>query len=104
MNAKSELLEVVKKLNVEIKCARVHFGSWSDEEINYIDLKIGFSEIEFNAFLRLIDREYDNGFGGQRLFGNVWFTDGTWLDRGEYDGSEWWEYLKLPEIPIDLIR
>ncbi|QNI21485.1 hypothetical protein [Salmonella phage 3sent1] len=33
------------------------------------------------------------------LYGNVWFTDGTWLERGEYDGSEWWEYKATPAIP-----
>ena len=33
---------------------------------------------------------YNSGFGGQELFGNVWFDDGTWLSREEYDGSEWY--------------
>lgn len=40
---------------------------------------------------------YDNGYGGQELYGVITFTDGTWLSRGEYDGSEWWEYNKLPQ-------
>jgi len=22
-----------------------------------------------------------------------------WLERGEYDGSEWWEFKRLPECP-----
>jgi len=46
-----------------------------------------------------LDFEYDEGYGGQELFGNVWYTDGTWSERGEYDGSEWWEYKVCPDIP-----
>jgi hypothetical protein len=43
-----------------------------------------------------LDFEYDDGYGGQELFGYVVFKDGTWLSRAEYDGSEWWEYNKTP--------
>ena len=49
--------------------------------------------------LPLLDFYYDNGYGGQILYGNIWYTDGTWSERGEYDGSEWWAYKCCPEIP-----
>ena len=42
--------------------------------------------------------EYDNGFGGQELYGTIWLKDGTWCTRGEYDGSEWWEHHERPDI------
>lgn len=48
--------------------------------------------------------EYDNGFGGAevavslKVVGEDW-----WLERGEYDGSEWWEFKTMPTIP-DLQR
>jgi hypothetical protein len=32
----------------------------------------------------------------------IWFKDGSWATRGEYDGSEWWEYHKLPQVPTYL--
>lgn len=41
---------------------------------------------------------YDDGYGSQRLFGVVVFKDGTWLERGEYDGSEWWEFKSTPNM------
>jgi deoxyribonuclease-4 len=40
---------------------------------------------------------YDDGYGGQELFGYVWYEDGTWSDRGEYDGSEWWQHQTRPD-------
>lgn len=46
-----------------------------------------------------LDVEYDDGFGGQELFGNIWYADGTWSERGEYDGSEWWEHKERPDLP-----
>ena len=42
---------------------------------------------------------YNSGYGTQCLDGKVVFKDGTWLDRCEYDGSEWWESRVLPKEP-----
>ena len=45
---------------------------------------------------------YDAGFGGTevninlKVVGKDW-----WLERHEYDGSEWWEYKSLPIAPSD---
>ena len=46
-----------------------------------------------------LDFQYDNGFGIQWLTGTIWMVNGDWIERGEYDGSEWWEYKKCPLIP-----
>lgn len=49
---------------------------------------------------RLLSKiEYDAGYGSQELSGTIWYTDGTWSERVEYDGSEWWAYRCRPEIP-----
>lgn len=45
---------------------------------------------------------YDNSYGTQELFGIVWMNNGDWLERHEYDGSEWWEYKTCPDIPEHL--
>ena len=39
---------------------------------------------------------YDDDYGIQQLFGEIVFKDGSWLSRGEYDGSEWWRLNKCP--------
>jgi hypothetical protein len=48
---------------------------------------------QWNSILNWLDFDYDSGFGGQVLEGNIWYNDGTWSKRGEYDGSEWWEHV-----------
>lgn len=43
-----------------------------------------------------MDKTYSEGYGSQELFGIITFTDGSWLERSEYDGSEWWSYKSTP--------
>lgn len=71
-----------------------HNKSWSDvcfirtEEVQVKDIE---------NFKKSMDFEYDNGFGSEKipmdliLVGKNW-----WIERHEYDGSEWWEYKSLP--------
>ena len=40
---------------------------------------------------------YDNGYGCAEVNITlvVLFKDGSWLERGEYDGAEWWHHVSL---------
>jgi len=51
---------------------------------------------EQKEFFQLLDFRYDNGYGGQKLYGTVALENGCWLERCEYDGSEWWEHRQYP--------
>lgn len=46
--------------------------------------------------------EYDNGFGKVEINESlkIVFNDGSWLERAEYDGSEWWSYRKPVENDV----
>ena len=109
-NAKEELLVKLKTNNLAIKCAyiRTDRNSYWDDSDNYIQpapvlLKEGYTPTEYVEFLDKLKFEYDSGYGGQELYGTVWLMeDHTWLDRGEYDGSEWWAYNKCPNVPDEL--
>jgi hypothetical protein len=96
VNAKSEFLAFTK--DKAIKC--VYITKYSEERESI--LKVGHTEEEYQAFLETLDYEYDRGFGLQEVFGTIWFEDGTWCDRWEYDGSEGWQYHTVPEIPDNL--
>lgn len=99
MNAKEEL----QKLLARVGSAKVECWSiWTDflcdvGEVESI-LKRGYTPEEFERELNQLDFEYDAGYGCQELYGTVLFTDGGWLERGEYDGSEWWEYKHAPRL------
>ena len=58
-------------------------------------------EIELNNFIK-ISREYDyyEGYGGNEVPMDLMIVgEDWWIERHEYDGSEWWEYKALPVRP-----
>ncbi len=80
-----------------IAFAKIQYGNDYDEHPMLIELRSNRDEQDEFFFLEdLASINYNNGYGGQELFGTIVFKDGTWLERGEYDGSEWWEHRKLP--------
>lgn len=104
INAKLELLSFLENCDInleDIVCAKIH------SEINYSEhkhyfLKKNHTKEELNFWLDSLDFKYDSGYGSQKLFGTIWLKDSQWLTR-EYDGSEWWEYNRFPEIPEKLL-
>ena len=122
MNAAEELLEVLsdshKYINIpkrdvntnvsDIKCLWIGYGEYLDREKNtrafdkHIKLRVGFTEQELQQIWYDLDFDYGDGYGEQELFGLVWFNDGSWLERWEYDGSEGWVYKTTPKIPDNL--
>lgn len=123
-NALDEMLRVLsenKIFTTQIKCAVIGYtrnygilnfveqilnNALYDDEPLFSKRAILPENWDNNQWLRFLEDmrfTYDNGFGSQELYGYIWFNDGSWLERAEYDGSEWWEYKTTPEIP-DLLR
>lgn len=116
MNALKELKNLLEDHQLttdDIRCAHISFSiDVFDEDPDYIEyqkelyddfkefiLLEAHSSQDINDFLKFMNTEYDDGYGGQNLFGKVWFYDNSWIERHEYDGAEWWEYKKfnIPE-------
>ena len=89
-NAKDEF--VAETNGKSVLCAEIKYGRG-------FALSVGYTDGELVLFLQSLEFEYSDGFGGKELFGTIWYKDGTWSERGEYDGSEWWEYKSCPPIP-----
>ena len=90
MNLKQETIRVIKNSGhsiSDVAAALIHTDEYSD----IVDVWEDVSDIP-ESF------DYDQGSGGQEVFGDILFKDGTWLSRGEYNGSEWWEFNKPPTI------
>jgi hypothetical protein len=91
MNAKEELIEHIADRKVKYIYI-AHGRTYND---NLVVIQGTLEEV-----LPRLNFKYDNGFGGQELEGTIWYEGGTWSERGEYDGSEWWEHRKCPECPV----
>ena len=98
MNAKKEIL-----------------GHINNREVEFIRVEIldrrGLSSVmtkpiegKLDEVLPLVDFDYDDGYGSQKLGGVIWYADGTWSDRREYDGSEWWEHHVRPSLPDNTLK
>lgn len=68
----------------------------------------GINKMTWDEFKNRANFIYDNGWGSAEISKIIVYGDGFWLERGEYDGSEWWEYRTAPIIPegnnIDKIK
>jgi hypothetical protein len=107
MNAKKEFLEHLThfaKSKSDVLCAKVRERNYKYNNLESAILTTGWTEDDFEKFLDTIDFDYDEGYGSQELFGMIWFKDGTWSERQEYDGAESWDYKRCPDIPKELIR
>ena len=52
---------------------------------------------------KLFDFEYDDGYGIEEIpLGLLLVGEDFWLERHEYDGSEWWEYKCIPTKPTQV--
>lgn len=76
-------------------CLESHGKSWAD--VRYIT--DDECEIPLGIFKIKADREYDDGYGIPYVANIYIVGDDWWLERAEYDGSEWWEYKEKPERP-----
>lgn len=93
-NALEELKEVLEKNNKttdNIIAIRVILESPKNDDIAIYTLE------------DLKDVNYDDGFGSQNLYGIILLDDNDWLERVEYDGSEWWECRRNPHLNDDLL-
>ena len=51
------------------------------------------------------DFNYDSGFGGNEIPTDLIVVGNDfWLERHEYDGSEWWEFKTMPKEPEETME
>jgi hypothetical protein len=72
-----------------------HHG-YTPAQVAWVGSADGTYATDWATFARLADRVYDSGYGSQEVSSDlvVVFDDGAWLERGEYDGSEWWSFRR----------
>jgi len=54
----------------------------------------------FNYFIENANETYDDWYWSQEVNGALMIVwKDFWLERHEYDGSEWWEFKEQPKQP-----
>jgi hypothetical protein len=77
-----------------------------DRAVKYVQV---FHEIDWDTtetiegtleqVLPHLNFDYDGGYSHQYIFGTIWHNDGSWSERDEYDGNEWWVHRACPPLP-----
>jgi len=70
-----------------------------ESDVMFIGSSDGVYRLSFKDFAKIADFTYDSGFGAQEIAKDliIYFKDKTYIQRSEYDGSEWWEY-NVPKV------
>jgi hypothetical protein len=69
------------------------------KDVLWVGTSDGLEAITWEEFTKLADFYYDNGYGEVEIRLNlVVVGKDWWLERHEYDGSEWWEYKEHPKL------
>lgn len=66
----------------------------TEKDIVFIGSEKTGHSCTWEEFTELANIEYDSGFGAAEVAQDliIVFSDGAKMWRGEYDGSEWWEF------------
>lgn len=100
MNALIELKKTFEYNHIcfeDIDCANIYARTWDDNGKTKRKLVYDSENDSIEVLTNFLNEiEYDNDYGCQELFGMILTNKNSWLERGEYDGSEWWEYRTIP--------
>ena len=67
----------------------------SPNDVLYVFNSFGYCSWE--EFEKLANFDYNNGYGLAAIDLNLTVRGSDWwLERGEYDGSEWWKFCTMP--------
>lgn len=78
------------------------YNGKTTQDVKWVGSKDGEYSIDWDSFAIIAgDTNYDSGFGTVYVNSDLVIVGSDWwLERYEYDGSEWWEFKKLPSMKI----
>jgi hypothetical protein len=100
MNAKLELQNLLKANDLSIVGGHVSYQEMCENAVTYKFDDFDDEEAFLNAIANI---DYNEGYGIQELYGVIYCVNKTtrepvWLERGEYDGMEWWDVFRIPDF------
>ena len=87
----------------------IKYNCQTIEDIVFIGSLYSGHCCDWGEFEALANIEYNEGFGSAEIASDlvIVFANGARMTRGEYDGSEWWEYHKpfvMPDEKKKILR
>lgn len=99
-NLLEETLEIMQNHGKSIKDVKFVRCDWGVCDYDFGYYKEYEYYMSWEDFASMANRFYDNGYGGTEVKDNLQIIGKDWwVERHEYDGSEWWEFKSLPIQP-----
>ena len=93
------------KLLIEETIQCLNENHLTPDDVKWVGSRNGLFVLSWQEFEeKFKDLSYDDGYGLQVIASDlVVVGDKWWLERAEYDGTEWWVFRKPPvQSPISL--
>ena len=88
MNLLNETLDILKE------------NGKTPADVRWVGRSSISAKCSWEDFSKQADFEYNNGYGWAEIPADlVAVGDNWWLERAEFDGSEWWEFKTIPKEP-----
>lgn len=69
------------------------------DDVLFVGDRATHTKMTVKEFLEHANFEYNDGYGLEEINTNLILVGKDfWLERGTYDGSEWWEYKSMPNV------
>lgn len=81
------------------ECEKIGKRTDDIDRVQWVDENLHDVKCTWKTFADAVKHlKYNSSYGVQEINESlaVVFKDGTWLERAEYDGAEWWEYKMCP--------
>ena len=115
---KDRIFNQVYNISLVIDCAMIDISAENKNGVktsSHLILKKDYTSDEFLKFIECLDnykiKDYHYFKNGIRRlwidvaeYSVVFFTDGSWIDVGEYDGSNEYVYHTKPSVPECLYK
>ena len=99
-NLLEETLEIMQNHGKSIKDVKFVRCDWKVYDYNLEYYKEYEYYMSWEDFASMANRFYDSSYGGTEVKDNLQIVGKDWwIERHEYDGSEWWEFKSLPTQP-----
>jgi hypothetical protein len=105
LNAKTELQDLIKSVHETYNAEPIAVDisirpDYTDSNNINVVFILDQEHKSLDELISPLDYNYDCSYGHQYVHGMVWFTNGIWASRSEYDGSEYWTIKKYPNLPV----
>jgi len=80
--------------------AALNSAGYVTGDVAWVGNRSGSLVLGWNVFVVLAARtNFDQGYGTAMVASDlvVVMLDGSWFERREYDGSEWWDHNRCPQ-------